>query len=103
MYGVDSYMNTLCHNVQVRGGQLWGTDIYTVDSDLVAGMWNYGKCIVSMDLDLNGVGMLVLMLWFCVPVLMHTGYCRPTASLPPAAIQELRATIRVLPPQDCKH
>lgn len=24
--------------VQVRGGQLWGTDIYTDDSDLVAGM-----------------------------------------------------------------
>ncbi|CAA0839288.1 Unknown protein [Striga hermonthica] len=57
-------------NRQVRGGQLWGTDIYTVDSDLVA-------------------------------VLMHTGYCRPTASPPPPAIQELRATIRVLPPQDC--
>lgn len=33
---------------------------------------------------------------------MHTGYCRPTASPPPPAIQELRATIRVLPPQDCK-
>ncbi|XP_022841572.1 uncharacterized protein LOC111365339 [Olea europaea var. sylvestris] len=57
-------------NRQVRGGQLWGTDIYTVDSDLVA-------------------------------VLMHTGYCRPTASPPPSAAQELRATIRVLPPQDC--
>ncbi|KAI4351927.1 hypothetical protein L6164_006226 [Bauhinia variegata] len=57
-------------NRQVRGGQLWGTDVYTYDSDLVA-------------------------------VLMHTGYCRPTASPPPAAIQELRATIRVLPPQDC--
>ncbi|KAL5982936.1 hypothetical protein ACLOJK_017015 [Asimina triloba] len=56
-------------NRQVRGGQLWGTDIYTDDSDLVA-------------------------------VLMHTGYCRPTAS-PPPAIHELRATIRVLPPQDC--
>uniref|UniRef100_A0A803L504 Uncharacterized protein n=1 Tax=Chenopodium quinoa TaxID=63459 RepID=A0A803L504_CHEQI len=51
-------------NRQVRGGQLWGTDIYTDDSDLVA------------------------------------GYCRPTASPPPAAIQELRATIRILPPQD---
>lgn len=25
--------------VQVRGGQLWGTDVYTDDSDLVAGMW----------------------------------------------------------------
>jgi len=25
--------------VQVRGGQLWGTDIYTDDSDLVAGMY----------------------------------------------------------------
>jgi len=24
--------------VQVRGGQLWGTDVYTYDSDLVAGM-----------------------------------------------------------------
>ncbi|KAL8031023.1 hypothetical protein ABFS82_13G000100 [Erythranthe guttata] len=57
-------------NRQVRGGQLWGTDVYTVDSDLVA-------------------------------VLMHTGYCRPTASLPPSGTQELRATIRVLPPQDC--
>uniref|UniRef100_A0A1D1XYD6 Zinc finger CCCH domain-containing protein 13 n=1 Tax=Anthurium amnicola TaxID=1678845 RepID=A0A1D1XYD6_9ARAE len=57
-------------NRQVRGGQLWGTDLYTNDSDLVA-------------------------------VLMHTGYCRPTASLPPPAIQELRATIRVLPPQNC--
>ncbi|GAB4855777.1 hypothetical protein Ancab_024422 [Ancistrocladus abbreviatus] len=57
-------------NHQVRGGQLWGTDVYTDDSDLVA-------------------------------VLMHTGYCRPTATSPPSAIQELRATIRVLPPQDC--
>ncbi|KAE8731477.1 hypothetical protein F3Y22_tig00002840pilonHSYRG01431 [Hibiscus syriacus] len=36
-----------------------------------------------------------------VAVLMHTGYCRPTASPPPPAIQELRTTIRVLPPQDC--
>ncbi|KAG5078379.1 hypothetical protein AAZX31_20G200800 [Glycine max] len=57
-------------NYLVRGGQLWGTDVYTYDSDLVA-------------------------------VLMHTGYCRPTASPPHAAIQELRATVRVLPPQDC--
>ncbi|KAF7813355.1 zinc finger CCCH domain-containing protein 13-like isoform X1 [Senna tora] len=57
-------------NRQVRGGQLWGTDVYTYDSDLVA-------------------------------VLMHTGYCRPTASQPTAAIQELCATIRVLPPQEC--
>lgn len=57
-------------NRQVRGGQLWGTDVYTDDSDLVA-------------------------------VLMHTGYCCPTASPPPPAIQELRATIRVLPPQEC--
>eukprot|EP00258_Populus_trichocarpa_P032083 XP_024448102.1 uncharacterized protein LOC7484105 isoform X1 [Populus trichocarpa] len=56
-------------NRQVRGGQLWGTDIYTNDSDLVA-------------------------------VLMHTGYFCPTASPPPPAIQELCATIRVLPPQD---
>ncbi|XP_042021028.1 uncharacterized protein LOC121768556 [Salvia splendens] len=56
-------------NRQVRGGQLWGTDVYTVDSDLVA-------------------------------VLMHTGYCRPTASPPSSTTQELRATIRVLPPQD---
>ncbi|MED6176346.1 hypothetical protein PIB30_087345, partial [Stylosanthes scabra] len=57
-------------NYLVRGGQLWGTDVYTYDSDLVA-------------------------------VLMHTGYCRPMASPPHAAIQELRATIQVLPPQDC--
>lgn len=55
-------------NRQVRGAQLWGTDIYTNDSDLFA-------------------------------VLMHTGYCRPTSS-PPDAIQELRATVRVLPPQE---
>lgn len=25
--------------MQVRGGQLWGTDVYTVDSDLVAGIY----------------------------------------------------------------
>ncbi|CAO2836538.1 unnamed protein product [Amaranthus hypochondriacus] len=56
-------------NRQVRGGQLWGTDIYTDDSDLVA-------------------------------VLMHTGYCKPTPSPPPAAIQELRVTIRILPSQE---
>ncbi|MED6203768.1 hypothetical protein PIB30_002535 [Stylosanthes scabra] len=62
--------NVTATNRQVRGGQLWGTDVYTHDSDLVA-------------------------------VLMHTGYCRPTASPPPTAIQELRATIRVLPRQDC--
>lgn len=35
-------------------------------------------------------------------VLMHTGYCRPTASPPPPTILELCATIRVLPPQECK-
>ncbi|KAJ0984183.1 hypothetical protein J5N97_002539 [Dioscorea zingiberensis] len=62
--------NVTSTNHQVRGGQLWGTDIYTNDSDLVA-------------------------------VLMHTGYCRPTSSPPPSAILELRATVRVLPPQDC--
>lgn len=56
-------------NRQVKGSQLWGTDIYTDDSDLVA-------------------------------VLMHTGYYRPTGTPPPPAINELRATIRVLPPQD---
>ncbi|CAN4115353.1 unnamed protein product [Withania somnifera] len=57
-------------NRQVRGGQLWGTDIYTNDSDLVA-------------------------------VLMHTGYCRTTAAPLLPTITELRATIRVLPPQNC--
>lgn len=55
-------------NSQVRTCQLWGEDIYTNDSDIVA-------------------------------VLMHTGYCRLTASSFPA-IHELHATIRVLPPQD---
>ncbi|KAI5083381.1 hypothetical protein GOP47_0003124 [Adiantum capillus-veneris] len=56
-------------NHQVRGSQLWGTDVYTDDSDLVA-------------------------------VLMHTGYYRPTAFQPPCSVHELRATVRVLPPQD---
>uniref|UniRef100_A0ACD5ZAB9 Uncharacterized protein n=1 Tax=Avena sativa TaxID=4498 RepID=A0ACD5ZAB9_AVESA len=56
-------------NRQVKGVQLWGTDVYTNDSDLVA-------------------------------VLMHTGYCSPTSSPPPSAIQELRAIVSVLPPQD---
>ncbi|CAM8947151.1 unnamed protein product [Rhodiola kirilowii] len=56
-------------NRRVRVTQLWGTDIYTGDSDLVA-------------------------------VLIHTGYCLPTAS-PPPDILELHATIRVLPPQEC--
>ncbi|QHO24842.1 uncharacterized protein DS421_12g375800 [Arachis hypogaea] len=46
--------------VEVRGGQLWGIDVYTYDSNLVA------------------------------------GYCRPTASPPQTAIQELRATICML-------
>lgn len=90
-----------CHNVQVRGGQLWGTDIYTDDSDLVAGMWwDDSICIFYIN---HWSGMWKLILKFIsVPVLMHTGYCRPTASPPPPAILELRATIRVLPPQDCK-
>ncbi|URD81319.1 Histone deacetylation protein Rxt3 [Musa troglodytarum] len=57
-------------NRQVKGAQLWGTDIYTNDSDLVA-------------------------------VLMHTGYISPTSSRPPSSIQELRATVRVLPSEDC--
>ncbi|XP_028756479.1 uncharacterized protein LOC114715764 [Neltuma alba] len=57
-------------NRQVRASQLWGTDVYTYDSDLVA-------------------------------VLMHTGYCQPSTSQPPTTIQELCATIRVLPPQEC--
>ncbi|KAH1233902.1 hypothetical protein GmHk_09G026234 [Glycine max] len=56
--------NVTATNRQVRGGQLWGTDVYTYDSDLVA------------------------------------GYCRPTASPPHMAVQELRTTIQVLPPQD---
>lgn len=34
--GIQSILRILF--VQVRGGQLWGTDIYTDDSDLVAGM-----------------------------------------------------------------
>ncbi|XLR54568.1 hypothetical protein HN51_022867 [Arachis hypogaea] len=54
----------LCY-IEVRGGQLWGIDVYTYDSNLAA-------------------------------VLMLTGYCHPTASPPQTAIQELRATIRVL-------
>ncbi|ONM25084.1 hypothetical protein ZEAMMB73_Zm00001d006789 [Zea mays] len=33
-------------------------------------------------------------------VLMHTGYCSPTSSPPPSAIQELHATVQVLPPQE---
>ncbi|CAM0950667.1 unnamed protein product [Alopecurus aequalis] len=56
-------------NRQIKGAQLWGTDVYTNDSDLIT-------------------------------VLMHTGYCSPTSSPPPRAIQELRATVSVLPPQD---
>ncbi|WOK96541.1 hypothetical protein Cni_G05248 [Canna indica] len=57
-------------NRQVKGAQLWGTDIYTNDSDLVA-------------------------------VLMHSGYCSTTSSSPPSAMQELRVTVRVLPPKNC--
>lgn len=39
---------------------------------------------------------------FVFSVLMHLGYCRTTASPPPSALQELRAVIRLLPPQKCK-
>lgn len=55
-------------NPQVKGAQLWGKDIYTDDSDIVA-------------------------------VLMHIGYCCRAAS-PTRAIQELHATVTLLPPQD---
>lgn len=94
-------------HVQVRGGQLWGTDIYTDDSDLVAGMWLYKEesraytAFVDTITEWYAVA-YINGTFFCLSVLMHTGYCRPTASPPPPAIQELRATIRVLPPQDCK-
>ncbi|KAL0917913.1 hypothetical protein M5K25_013021 [Dendrobium thyrsiflorum] len=57
-------------NRQLRYAQMWGTDVYTIDSDVVA-------------------------------VLIHTGYCLPLTSPLPAAIDELQATIRVLPPQEC--
>lgn len=86
--------------MQVRGGQLWGTDIYTDDSDLVAGTLSFYIFVLEFYLD-SGYHALIDLLSLSV-VLMHTGYCRPTASPPPATIQELRATIRVLPPQDCK-
>ncbi|KAL2635097.1 hypothetical protein R1flu_006576 [Riccia fluitans] len=59
-------------NRQVQGSQLWGTDVYTDDSDLVA-------------------------------VLMHTGYYIPNANSPPSSILEIRATIRILPPQENYH
>lgn len=66
-------------------------------------------CVVAKRLQLAfyciGLDLMclksVLILHFCCVVLMHTGYCRPTASPPPMAVQELRTTIRVLPPQDC--
>jgi hypothetical protein len=80
-------------------GQRWpalgGTDVYTYDSDLVA-----GKCFYKIDvLTYSGRYMFNVGIG---TVLMHTGYGRPTTSPPPAAaIQELRATIRVLPPKDC--
>lgn len=38
------YMCSLVFFEQVRGGQLWGTDIYTDDSDLVAGMYLSNLC-----------------------------------------------------------
>ncbi|KAG0631979.1 hypothetical protein M758_1G295700 [Ceratodon purpureus] len=56
-------------NRQIRGSQLWGTDVYTDDSDIVA-------------------------------VLLHTGYYSPSATPPPNSISELRATIRILGPQN---
>ncbi|XP_020597270.1 uncharacterized protein LOC110037049 [Phalaenopsis equestris] len=57
-------------NRQLKYAQLWGTDVYTIDSDFVA-------------------------------VLIHTGYCQPLPSPLPAAMHELRASIKILPPQDC--
>lgn len=56
-------------NRQVVGSQLWGTDVYTDDSDLVA-------------------------------ILMHTGYYAPPSSSPATTILELRATVKVLAPQE---
>lgn len=40
-------LERLAYYVQVRGGQLWGTDVYTYDSDLVAGMCYYRKGAAS--------------------------------------------------------
>lgn len=41
--------------VQVRGGQLWGTDVYTYDSDLVAGMCCCKKVATSFLLHWTGL------------------------------------------------
>jgi hypothetical protein len=81
--------------MQVKGAQLWGTDIYTNDSDLVA-----GKFLLTVQTSKSLGSFQSSNVFFLV--LMHTGYCSPTSSPPPSAIQELRATVRVLPPQESK-
>ncbi|KAG0488829.1 hypothetical protein HPP92_007640 [Vanilla planifolia] len=57
-------------NDELKHAQLWGTDVYTIDSDIVS-------------------------------VLIHAGYYLLPSSPLLATIDELRATVRVLPPQDC--
>ncbi|PWA73291.1 Histone deacetylation protein Rxt3 [Artemisia annua] len=39
-------------NLQVKGGQLWGTDVYTDDSDLVAGVTGYRQSAPSQIVSL---------------------------------------------------
>ena len=40
-------------------------------------------------------------LFFSISLEKQEGYCHPAVCPPHAAIQELRVTVRVLPPQDC--
>lgn len=46
---------SIYYYVQVRGGQLWGTDVYTYDSDLVAGMCCCKKVATSFLLHWTGL------------------------------------------------
>lgn len=57
------------HNKQVKARQLWGCDVYTEDSDLVA-------------------------------VIMHMGFFSTNAGQPPYTVQEFRATVTPMPPQE---
>ncbi|KAK4354157.1 hypothetical protein RND71_026351 [Anisodus tanguticus] len=132
-------------NRQVRGGQLWGTDVYTVDS-LIADLYNFLNfyflplCVFCWCVEVEVAGScfdqkkehifgLIFKRWkelalvlirrknillgsfsegnlrkpfgFASLDLIILRYCRTTASPLLPTIQELSATIRVLPPQDC--
>ncbi|CAI0430968.1 unnamed protein product [Linum tenue] len=93
--------NVTATNRQVRGGQLWGTDIYTDDSDLVAGYTSMLRNNVRSRAWGAGIGCSYRVERCCIvkkgggtidlePCLSHTSAVEPT--LAPVAVERTMTT-----------